>query len=557
MAPSRAQDQSIERRTVSKPDSFPTKSNGPESADPTWSTVRFRDCIVDRGSREVRRGGLIESLEPRAFDLLVFLITQRHQVVAKADILRHCWGDETVSDGALARTVMKIRRALGDADPDLPLIKTVQRVGYRFAGHATFSDAMADSSVEANPARSSSIAQAQRVALLPFENATRDDDLVWIELGLASVVAKELANRGGLNVVPVRDLLLALGELGTGAPRDERLRAVESALGVRQIVWGELSGEHGRYLLHFGLRMPSGGVELGSLVGSDVVRLAVQAAVRIRQWLTPQAAATVSELDLGDGFLNEMFARAMQKIRINRLVEADHLLDALGVAEVVHPELMFESAAVQVRLGRRNATAAVEALEQTAQQHASPTLQARGLSLRALHLDQQGRTAEAIAATRKAIELSDACGLEDLAVHAIVDCALRMGQNLDPGAEAMLSQAMPRAERLGSRVLLSKAYWTAGRLAGLRDDWTGAIRHHERALAIARTMDEAAWAAPLTGLARSQLQLGQLEQAHAHARAAFDSALISREQPQLGLSAICLLGTSWVTWRVRELVNLF
>ncbi|HEY9064062.1 MAG TPA: tetratricopeptide repeat protein, partial [Burkholderiaceae bacterium] len=341
------------------------------------------------------------------------------------------------------------------------------------------------------------------------------------------------------------------------APRDKRLQAVESALGVRQIVWGQLSGEHGRYLLHFGLRMPSGGIELGSLVGGDVVRLAVQAAQRIRQWLTPEATATVAGLDLGDEFLNEMFARAMQKVRVNRLVEAANLLDALEMAEVAHPELMYESAAIQVRLGRRNATAAIEALERSAHEHASLALQARCHSLRALHLDQQGRTADAIDATHKAIALSDASGLEDLAVHSIVECALRMGQHLDAGAEAMLSQAMPRAERLGSRVLLSKAYWTAGRLAGMRDDWTGAIRHYERALAIARTMDEAAWAPALNGLGWSQLQLGQLEQAHGYARASFHSALISREQPQLGLSAICLLGTSWVTWRIRELVSLF
>jgi hypothetical protein len=142
------------------------------------------------------------------------------------------------------------------------------------------------------------------------------------------------------------------------------------------------------------------------------------------------------------------------------------------------------------------ATAAIEALEQTAREHASATLQARCQPLRALNLDQQGRMADAIEATQTAIELADACGLEDLAVHSIVDCALRMGQNMDPDAEAMLSRAIPRAERLGSRVLLGNAYWTAGRLAGIRDDWTVAIGHYERALSITRTMDEAAQSAP-------------------------------------------------------------
>ncbi|HEY9066561.1 MAG TPA: hypothetical protein VIO33_16395, partial [Burkholderiaceae bacterium] len=78
----------------------------------------------------------------------------------------------------------------------------------------TLLNAKAEVQAEAGPAWSPA-EPSQRLALLPFENATRDEDLVWIELGLASVVAKGLSNIPGLSVAPVKDTLLALGELGT------------------------------------------------------------------------------------------------------------------------------------------------------------------------------------------------------------------------------------------------------------------------------------------------------------------------------------------------------
>ena len=55
-----------------------------------------------------------QPLAPRAFDVLVALIEQRHRVVSKDDLIAHCWNGEAGNDGALARVVMNVRRSIGD-----------------------------------------------------------------------------------------------------------------------------------------------------------------------------------------------------------------------------------------------------------------------------------------------------------------------------------------------------------------------------------------------------------------------------------------------------------
>ncbi len=75
----------------------------------------FGDHRLDLGRRELRRGGELVAIEPRAFDLLVFLVRHRDRVVGKDDLLQGVWGGRIVSDSALTTRINAVRRALGDA----------------------------------------------------------------------------------------------------------------------------------------------------------------------------------------------------------------------------------------------------------------------------------------------------------------------------------------------------------------------------------------------------------------------------------------------------------
>src|SRR5215471_10439220 len=92
----------------------------------------FGECILDIDRRELRRSGVVRALEPKAFTVLVHLLTQRHRAVAKDELLATCWPGEFVTQAALTRCLKVIRRAIGDDGVRQRVIKTLRDHGYRF-----------------------------------------------------------------------------------------------------------------------------------------------------------------------------------------------------------------------------------------------------------------------------------------------------------------------------------------------------------------------------------------------------------------------------------------
>jgi len=99
-------------------------------------SVRFSRFVFDGASRELRAGGRLVPLSPKAFDLLSVLIRERPRAIAKAELRDRLWPDTFVGETSLPRVVGEIRRALGE-QPNAPsFVRTVQRFGYAFVGAA-------------------------------------------------------------------------------------------------------------------------------------------------------------------------------------------------------------------------------------------------------------------------------------------------------------------------------------------------------------------------------------------------------------------------------------
>jgi len=92
----------------------------------------FGDCVVDGSCFELRRRGKSVKLEPKVFDVLVYLIEHRDRVVTKRELLDALWAGEAVSDSVLPRCIAAIRRAVGDTRTRQRTIATVHGRGYRF-----------------------------------------------------------------------------------------------------------------------------------------------------------------------------------------------------------------------------------------------------------------------------------------------------------------------------------------------------------------------------------------------------------------------------------------
>ena len=98
---------------------------------------RFKDYILDENRHELRRADEAISIEPRVFQILLYLLQNRDRVVYKEELLQQCWPDIFVSDSALTRCLTKLRRAVYSGDGAHAIIKTVHRQGYRFVADAT------------------------------------------------------------------------------------------------------------------------------------------------------------------------------------------------------------------------------------------------------------------------------------------------------------------------------------------------------------------------------------------------------------------------------------
>src|ERR1700758_2017412 len=96
------------------------------------SVFYFDDFCVNPLARELNRNGESVALAASAFACLVYLIEHRERPVGKDELISAGWGRADVSDNLLAQTIVRLRRALGDAGNEQRCIKTVARVGYRW-----------------------------------------------------------------------------------------------------------------------------------------------------------------------------------------------------------------------------------------------------------------------------------------------------------------------------------------------------------------------------------------------------------------------------------------
>jgi predicted ATPase/DNA-binding winged helix-turn-helix (wHTH) protein len=94
--------------------------------------VRFGECELDVGRRELRRDGVVVHLEPQAFDLLVYLAEHRDRVVPKHELLDRVWGHAFLSESNLTTRIKELRRAVSDDGAHQHTIRNVRGRGYRF-----------------------------------------------------------------------------------------------------------------------------------------------------------------------------------------------------------------------------------------------------------------------------------------------------------------------------------------------------------------------------------------------------------------------------------------
>ena len=167
---------------------------------------------LDTDRRELRcKDGLLP-IEPKAFDLLAYLIANRERVVSKDDLVAAIWGGRIVSETALTTCINAVRRAVGDSGKAQRRIRTLPRKGLRFVGEVRQDDDAGRAGAGESAADASRPALAlpdkPSIAVLPFLNLSGDPEQEYFTDGVTEDIITELSRFHSLFVIAQLVVLL-------------------------------------------------------------------------------------------------------------------------------------------------------------------------------------------------------------------------------------------------------------------------------------------------------------------------------------------------------------
>ena len=203
---------------------------------------------LDLGRYELRRRGRRVKLEKKPMELLIFLSTQREQLVSRHDIMTRLWHSDLFIDteANINNVIRKIRTALGDSAARPRFLETVVGKGYRFIGRMRVIGAgSALAGIEHTPAadaigrRAPLPPERATLAVLPLCLLGRIPDDYGVCLGFADALVSRLANLKDIDVLPTSAMLNVPAEM---SPPD-----VGSNLGVRFVVHGAIRESKGQW----------------------------------------------------------------------------------------------------------------------------------------------------------------------------------------------------------------------------------------------------------------------------------------------------------------------
>jgi TolB-like protein len=210
--------------------------------------LAFGDHRLDIGRRELRYRGELVELEPKAFDLLAFLVLNRDRVVSKDDLIDAVWGGRIISEAALTTRINAVRRALGDDGATQRFIRTFIRKGVRFVAEVGEPSVPAVTADRAHPGDKPSI------AVVPFQNLTGDPEQAYFVDGMVEEITTAIARLTWLVVIGrassfgsergTADLMQAARRLGVRYLLEGSVRKTDQRVRITGLLVDTETGAH-------------------------------------------------------------------------------------------------------------------------------------------------------------------------------------------------------------------------------------------------------------------------------------------------------------------------
>ncbi len=192
----------------------------------------FDDHLLDPDRRELTCGSRPVAVGPQVFDLLLYLVRNRSQVVSKDDLIAGVWGGRIVSESTMTSHINALRKAIGDSGEEQRLVRTIARKGYRFVGDVR--EVGADGAAAARPhAPALALPDRPSIAVLPFVNLSGDPAQDYFVDGVVEEIIVAMSRMNSLFVI-------ARNSSFTYKGRAVDAKQVGRDLGVRYILEGSL-----------------------------------------------------------------------------------------------------------------------------------------------------------------------------------------------------------------------------------------------------------------------------------------------------------------------------
>ncbi len=298
--------------------------------------LHFDAFELNWNTRQLFRAGEPVAVEPKALELIHYLLLNRERAVGKDELAEALWPNRVISDTVISQTVRKARAAVDDDGDRQEVIATVRGFGYRFVAGLNPPEEQPDQRPQRSAAlswRSGAVvltgltllvmamwlydprpAQAPELrtaAVIPGVDLVTDDAPQWLATAVTDVIHSVLTDSPSWVVVPsavVSDQLANANDPASGT--DE----LNDQLGVSHILHGELAGENDNWELTLRLRDTSGTEEVIRARGDRPLRLALQVARSIAATSGLHNESDIADW-LEDDWLAESYFRGVGAMR--------------------------------------------------------------------------------------------------------------------------------------------------------------------------------------------------------------------------------------------------
>ena len=202
----------------------PVDATGAEATVYIVGSARF-----DTAARQISFDGKPADVQPKVFDLIIYLMRARERVVSKDELFDAIWPSVVVSEASLTQSIKRARDLFRQHGFDEDVIRTVSRKGYQFSQQVTAAQELpaAQAPVLLTVRRQTAIVAllalaigawllpdtasdsnappavdyGASLAVLPFSNLSNDPDFAYFSDGLTETITNSLTRVRGLRVI--------------------------------------------------------------------------------------------------------------------------------------------------------------------------------------------------------------------------------------------------------------------------------------------------------------------------------------------------------------------